>query len=52
MTQMRPYAAPRTAEEALHELRRCAGSQFDAAVVAALESVLAAEGADALPRAA
>ena len=52
MTQVRPYAPPRTAEEALHELRRCAGSQFDAAVVAALESVLAAEGADALPRAA
>ena len=52
MTQVRPYAAARTAEEALHELRRCAGSQFDAAVVAALESVLAAEGADALPRAA
>jgi HD-GYP domain-containing protein (c-di-GMP phosphodiesterase class II) len=52
MTQVRPYAAPRTTEEALHELHRCAGTQFDAAVVAALESVLAAEGADALPRAA
>jgi diguanylate cyclase (GGDEF)-like protein/PAS domain S-box-containing protein len=52
MTQLRPYAPPRTAEEALQELRRCAGTQFDMAVVAALESVLAAEGADALPRAA
>jgi len=52
MTQLRPYAPPRTAEEALHELRRCAGTQFDAAVVAALESVLAAEGATSLPRAA
>jgi HD-GYP domain-containing protein (c-di-GMP phosphodiesterase class II) len=52
MTQLRPYAPPRTAEEALHELRRCAGSQFDPAVVAALESVLAAEAAGALPHAA
>ncbi|MEA2663995.1 MAG: hypothetical protein QOI11_939, partial [Candidatus Eremiobacteraeota bacterium] len=52
MTQVRPYAPARTAEEALHELRRCAGSQFDVSVVAALETVLAAEGADALPRAA
>jgi HD-GYP domain-containing protein (c-di-GMP phosphodiesterase class II) len=52
MTQMRPYAPPRTVDEALHELRRCAGTQFDPAVVVALESVLAAEGADALPRAA
>jgi diguanylate cyclase (GGDEF)-like protein len=52
MTQVRPYALPRTVEEGLHELRRCAGTQFDPAVVVALESVLAAEGADALPRAA
>ena len=52
MTQMRPYAPPRTVDEALHELRRCAGTQFDPAVVVALESVLATEGADALPRAA
>jgi len=52
MTQVRPYAPPRTVEETLHELRRCAGTQFDPAVVVALESVLAAEGADALPRAA
>jgi diguanylate cyclase (GGDEF)-like protein len=52
MTQVRPYALPCTADEALHELRRCAGTQFDHAVVAALESVLTAEGADALPQAA
>ncbi len=52
MTQIRPYASPRTAEDALHELRRCAGSQFDPAIVAALEAVLAAEDADALPHAA
>jgi HD-GYP domain-containing protein (c-di-GMP phosphodiesterase class II) len=52
MTQVRPYASARSAEDALEELRRCAGSQFDPSVVAALEHVLAAEGADALPRAA
>jgi two-component system cell cycle response regulator len=52
MTQVRPYALPCTADEALYELRRCAGTQFDHAVVAALESVLTAEGADALPQAA
>jgi diguanylate cyclase (GGDEF)-like protein len=52
MTQLRPYASARSAEDALAELRRCAGSQFDPSVVAALETVLAAESADALPRAA
>ncbi len=52
MTQIRPYASPRTAEEALGELRRCAGTQFDPAIVGALEAVLAAEDADALPHAA
>jgi HD-GYP domain-containing protein (c-di-GMP phosphodiesterase class II) len=52
MTQVRPYASARGAEEALAELRRCAGTQFDPSVVAALETVLAAESADALPRAA
>lgn len=52
MTQNRPYAPARSAEAALRELRNCAGSQFDSAMVAALELVLAAEGADALPRAA
>jgi len=52
MTQVRPYASPRSAEDALAELRRCSGTQFDPAVVAALEVVLAAEDADALPRAA
>jgi diguanylate cyclase (GGDEF)-like protein len=52
MTQIRPYASARSREEALLELRRCTGTQFDPAVVAALETVLAAEDADALPRAA
>ena len=52
ITQQRPYASARSAEDALAELRRCAGTQFDPAIVAALEVVLAAEDADALPRAA
>jgi diguanylate cyclase (GGDEF)-like protein/PAS domain S-box-containing protein len=52
MTQIRPYASARTKDDALLELRRCTGTQFDPAVVDALETVLAAEDADALPRAA
>jgi len=35
MTSPRPYALPRTPEAALEELERCAGTQFDPAVVAA-----------------
>jgi two-component system, cell cycle response regulator len=43
MISTRPHAGPRTSEEALVELRRCAGSQFDPAVVEALaEEVTAA----------
>jgi diguanylate cyclase (GGDEF)-like protein len=52
MTQTRPYASERSTEEALSELRRCAGKQFDPTVVGALETVLATEDAGALPRAA
>jgi len=36
MTSRRPYAEPLTVAAAVAELRRCAGSQFDAAIVAAL----------------
>jgi HD-GYP domain-containing protein (c-di-GMP phosphodiesterase class II) len=36
MTTDRPYRAARTTEEALEELGRCAGTQFDPAVVDAL----------------
>jgi diguanylate cyclase (GGDEF)-like protein len=52
MTQQRPYASARSGEQALAELRRCAGAQFDPAVVAALEAVLSTADADAVPRAA
>jgi diguanylate cyclase (GGDEF)-like protein len=37
----RPYRAARTPQEALAELRRCAGDQFDPVVVAAFEAVIA-----------
>lgn len=40
MTTERPYRAARQAQEALEELRRCAGSQFDPEVVRAAEKVL------------
>jgi HD-GYP domain-containing protein (c-di-GMP phosphodiesterase class II) len=44
MTSARPYrTTPMSAEDALAELRRSAGSQFDPAVVAVFESVLAEE---------
>jgi len=41
MTTQRPYNKPRSTEEALVELRRCAGSQFDPAVVEAFAHVMA-----------
>ncbi|HVL88686.1 MAG TPA: HD-GYP domain-containing protein [Actinomycetota bacterium] len=41
MTSTRTYRVPMTMEEALAELRRCAGTQFDPAAVDALETALA-----------
>jgi HD-GYP domain-containing protein (c-di-GMP phosphodiesterase class II) len=36
----RPYSPPMTTEHAVAELRRCAGTQFDPAVVDVFERVL------------
>ena len=41
MTARRPYRPARTPDEAVEELRACAGSQFDAAVVEAFVTALA-----------
>jgi diguanylate cyclase (GGDEF)-like protein len=40
MIQNRPYAPGRTVEQGITELRRCSGTQFDPAVVAALVAVV------------
>jgi HD-GYP domain-containing protein (c-di-GMP phosphodiesterase class II) len=40
ITTDRPYRKARSEQEALAELRRCAGTQFDPAVVAALETLI------------
>ena len=45
MTEPRPYREPVSREEALAELRRCAGTQFDADVVRAFEFVVRAQPA-------
>ena len=42
MVADRPYAAPKTTDEALDELVRCAGTQFDPAVVEMFAAVLPA----------
>ncbi len=46
MTGRRPYAPQLDAGEAAAELRRCAGMQFDARVVDALEQALVGERGD------
>ena len=40
MTTLRPYREARSTEDALAELRRCAGTQFDPAIVDALVAVV------------
>jgi HD-GYP domain-containing protein (c-di-GMP phosphodiesterase class II) len=44
MVTDRPYRAGMDVAEALDELKRCAGSQFDPRVVAAFEMAFAASG--------
>jgi diguanylate cyclase (GGDEF)-like protein len=45
MTSERPYRSAMSAELALEELRRCSGTQFDAAIVEALCAVVLSGGA-------
>ncbi|MBJ7518609.1 MAG: HD-GYP domain-containing protein [Solirubrobacteraceae bacterium] len=52
MVSDRPYRAGRPQAEALAELRRCAGTQFDADVVAAFEETLSEEDGPAMVTAA
>jgi two-component system cell cycle response regulator len=42
MISSRPYSPAKTIDEALAELRRCAGTQFDPAIVRAFEQVMIA----------
>jgi HD-GYP domain-containing protein (c-di-GMP phosphodiesterase class II) len=51
LTSNRPYRAAISAEEALAELRRCAGTQFDPQVVETLAAELAEEALPAISRA-
>ena len=44
MVTDRPYGRPRTVKQAIEELRRCAGSQFDPGVVDAFAAVVAQDG--------
>lgn len=48
MISMRPYRSARTRAEALEELRRCAGTQFDPQVVAAFVELIEEETAAAV----
>ena len=47
MTSSRPYNQPRTAEDAIREMRACAGTQFDPVVVEAFRAVWDEESAGA-----
>ena len=47
MTSARPYNQPRSAEEAIRELRACAGTQFDPVVVEAFRAVWEEAAAEA-----
>jgi len=40
MTTSRPYRVARTTDDALEELRRCSGTQFDPRIVAVLVAVV------------
>jgi diguanylate cyclase (GGDEF)-like protein len=41
MISLRPYSSPKTIDEALVELERCAGTQFDPAIISVFKDVIA-----------
>jgi two-component system, cell cycle response regulator len=49
MTAKRPYKRPMSQDEAIAELIRCSGTQFDADVVTAFRAELAAPAAERMP---
>ena len=49
MTTDRPYRAARSGEQAIVELGRCAGSQFDPAIVELFAEVMAEASSSPLP---
>jgi HD-GYP domain-containing protein (c-di-GMP phosphodiesterase class II) len=51
MTSTRVYRKAKTIEEAMTELHRCVGTQFDPVSLAALEKAIAREGWEAEPEA-
>jgi putative nucleotidyltransferase with HDIG domain len=51
MTSTRVYRKAKNIEDAITELRRCAGTQFDPVALAALEKAIAKEGWEAEPEA-
>jgi putative nucleotidyltransferase with HDIG domain len=51
MTSTRVYRKAKNIEDAIVELRRCAGTQFDPVALAALEKAIAKEGWEAEPEA-
>jgi HD-GYP domain-containing protein (c-di-GMP phosphodiesterase class II) len=50
MTTTRPYRKAMSEADAMAELRRCAGHQFDPSVVAAFARVIGAPAADVRER--
>jgi HD-GYP domain-containing protein (c-di-GMP phosphodiesterase class II) len=51
MTSTRPYRPPLTPTDAMHELSRCAGTQFDPRIVALFQDMVGVPAPDRRPAA-